>query len=130
MDSQAFSIPRVRPIQIGNYSISYNSPLTIICGPCVIESRQHAIESAAFLVELMSQYPVQFIYKSSYDKANRSSNKRPFPYQFLQMSILLMRPIRLQQCAIVFRFPPFSAVRLILFLLLVMLHKNLDDVLM
>ena len=63
-------IPRVEstPIEIGN-----NLPLTFICGPCQLESRQHALETAEFLRELFRRAGAGFIYKTSFDKANRSS---------------------------------------------------------
>jgi 2-dehydro-3-deoxyphosphooctonate aldolase (KDO 8-P synthase) len=48
--------------------------LTLICGPCVIEGRQKALDAAKFLTELSATLPIQLIYKSSYDKANRSSS--------------------------------------------------------
>jgi DNA gyrase/topoisomerase IV subunit A len=44
-----------------------------MCGPCVIESEQHAMETAEFLKELYASLDLNLIYKSSYDKANRSS---------------------------------------------------------
>ena len=63
-------IPRVEstPIEIGNHL-----PLTFICGPCQLESRQHALETAEFLRELFRRAGAGFIYKTSFDKANRSS---------------------------------------------------------
>ena len=63
-------IPRVEstPIEIGN-----DLPLTFICGPCQLESRQHALETAEFLRELFRRAGAGFIYKTSFDKANRSS---------------------------------------------------------
>jgi len=47
----------------------------LIAGPCAIESRDHAFETAAALKEITAEAGVQFIYKSSYDKANRTSSK-------------------------------------------------------
>jgi 2-dehydro-3-deoxyphosphooctonate aldolase (KDO 8-P synthase) len=49
-------------------------PLFFICGPCVIESRSFALETAAALKEIFANADVPFIYKSSFDKANRSSS--------------------------------------------------------
>ena len=48
-------------------------PLFLIAGPCVVESRQMAFDTAGALKELTSELGIPFIYKSSYDKANRSS---------------------------------------------------------
>jgi 2-dehydro-3-deoxyphosphooctonate aldolase (KDO 8-P synthase) len=63
-------IPRVEssPIEVGN-----DLPLTFICGPCQLESRSHALESAEFLRDVFRRAGAGFIYKSSFDKANRSS---------------------------------------------------------
>ncbi|MFT3729188.1 MAG: 3-deoxy-8-phosphooctulonate synthase [Terricaulis sp.] len=63
-------IPRVEstPIEIGN-----NLPLAFICGPCQLESRSHALETAEFLRDVFKRAGAPFIYKTSFDKANRSS---------------------------------------------------------
>lgn len=53
--------------------IANAAPLFFIAGPCVIESRCHALEVSAALKELFAQAGVPFLYKSSFDKANRSS---------------------------------------------------------
>jgi 2-dehydro-3-deoxyphosphooctonate aldolase (KDO 8-P synthase) len=59
---------RVGDIQIGN-----DLPLVLIAGPCAIESREHALETAAAIGEMTSRLGMPFIYKSSFDKANRTS---------------------------------------------------------
>ena len=63
-------IPRVEstPLEIGN-----SLPLTFICGPCQLESRAHALETAEFLRDVFKRAGAGFIYKTSFDKANRSS---------------------------------------------------------
>jgi 2-dehydro-3-deoxyphosphooctonate aldolase (KDO 8-P synthase) len=48
-------------------------PLTFICGPCQLESRSHALETAEFLKDVFARVGAGFIYKTSFDKANRSS---------------------------------------------------------
>jgi 2-dehydro-3-deoxyphosphooctonate aldolase (KDO 8-P synthase) len=48
-------------------------PLTFICGPCQLESRAHALETAEFLRDVFKRAGAGFIYKTSFDKANRSS---------------------------------------------------------
>jgi len=53
--------------------ISNTAPLCVIAGPCAIESRSHALETAAALKEIFVKADMPFIYKSSFDKANRSS---------------------------------------------------------
>lgn len=53
--------------------VDNQSPLFFIAGPCAIESRSHALEVSAALKEIFSAAGIPFIYKSSFDKANRSS---------------------------------------------------------
>jgi 2-dehydro-3-deoxyphosphooctonate aldolase (KDO 8-P synthase) len=59
--------------QLLDFEIGLDQPLFLIAGPCVIESRQLAIDTAGYLKEITSKLGINFIYKSSYDKANRSS---------------------------------------------------------
>lgn len=61
------------PLKIGKITLDKKSPLTIISGPCVIESESHALETAEALKKIFNRSGVQLVYKSSYDKANRSS---------------------------------------------------------
>ena len=56
-----------------DFEIGLNRPLFLIAGPCVIESEQLAIDTAGYLKEVTAKLGINFIYKSSYDKANRSS---------------------------------------------------------
>lgn len=60
-------------IAIKDFFIGEGEPLVVISGPCVIESESHALKSAAYLKKLFEGRNVNFIFKSSYDKANRSS---------------------------------------------------------
>ena len=62
-----------KTITIGNVVIGGNSPLVLIAGPCVIESEKSAFKHAAALKDVTSRLGMPFIYKSSYDKANRTS---------------------------------------------------------
>jgi 2-dehydro-3-deoxyphosphooctonate aldolase (KDO 8-P synthase) len=62
-----------RQIHVGNVTIGNDRPMALIAGPCAIESRGHAMEMAHALVELTGKLGIGFIYKSSYDKANRTS---------------------------------------------------------
>lgn len=57
------------------FEVGLDRPLFLIAGPCVIESEQLAIDTAGQLKELTSTLGIPFIYKSSFDKANRSSSK-------------------------------------------------------
>lgn len=60
-------------IQIKNFAIGQGQPLTIISGPCVIESESHTLHAAETLKNMFHKHGVNLIFKSSYDKANRSS---------------------------------------------------------
>ena len=62
-------------VKIGKNNVGNHLPLTLISGPCVIESRQHAIDIAGKINEICSLLGINFIYKSSFDKANRTSIK-------------------------------------------------------
>ena len=64
-------------VKIGKNNLGNNLPLTLISGPCVIESRQHAIDVAGKINDICSLLGINFIYKSSFDKANRTSIKSP-----------------------------------------------------
>lgn len=55
------------------FAVANDAPLALIAGPCQIESRQHAHEMAAALVEITGRLGMGLIYKSSFDKANRTS---------------------------------------------------------
>jgi 2-dehydro-3-deoxyphosphooctonate aldolase (KDO 8-P synthase) len=60
-------------INIGNLKVSNKLPFILISGPCQIESRDHAMMTAERLIKITSKLNIPFIYKSSFDKANRSS---------------------------------------------------------
>jgi 2-dehydro-3-deoxyphosphooctonate aldolase (KDO 8-P synthase) len=60
-------------VEIGNFEIGAGRPLAVIAGPCVIESQESALRHASRLKEAADRAGVPYIFKSSYDKANRSS---------------------------------------------------------
>lgn len=62
-------------VKVKNIRIGRGNPLVLIAGPCVIENRKSALEHAGELKKLTSRLGVPLIFKSSYDKANRSSVK-------------------------------------------------------
>ena len=62
-----------REIQIGSVRLGGNSPLALIAGPCVIESEAHAMRMAESIAKIVGDLNVPYIYKASYDKANRTS---------------------------------------------------------
>ncbi len=60
-------------MKLAGFDVGLDQPIFLISGPCVIESREMAMETAAALKEITTKLGVPFIYKSSFDKANRSS---------------------------------------------------------
>ena len=60
-------------IKVGDLEIANDKPLTIIAGPCQMESRQHALDISGALAEIGKTLGIGIIYKTSYDKANRTS---------------------------------------------------------
>jgi 2-dehydro-3-deoxyphosphooctonate aldolase (KDO 8-P synthase) len=65
----------VTPLSLGDITIGGGSPFVLIAGPCVIESEAHALDLAGRLVEIARRTRVPFIFKASYDKANRTSGR-------------------------------------------------------
>lgn len=64
-------------IQIGNVKIANNLPFTLAAGPCQIETLDHALFMASSIKKITDKLNIPFIYKSSYDKANRTSINSP-----------------------------------------------------
>ncbi|ARB91781.1 3-deoxy-8-phosphooctulonate synthase [Legionella longbeachae] len=60
-------------MKLCGFEVGLSKPLFLIAGPCVIESEELALETAGYLKEICSELQIPFIYKSSFDKANRSS---------------------------------------------------------
>lgn len=60
-------------MKLCGFEVGIDKPLFLIAGPCVIESEEMALETAGYLKEICQQLSMPFIYKSSFDKANRSS---------------------------------------------------------
>jgi hypothetical protein len=69
----SISLPSVKEVRIGPVTLGGRRPLALIAGPCVIESEGACLEVAAWLKELTRSLGIPLIFKSSYDKANRSS---------------------------------------------------------
>ena len=63
----------MKTITLQNIKISNENPFTLIAGPCQMESRDHAFDMCGALVELTKKLDIPFIYKTSFDKANRTS---------------------------------------------------------
>ena len=66
-----------KSVTIGKTKTANNRRFTLIAGPCAMESRQHALEMSAALCEMTARLGLDFIYKTSFDKANRTSNSSP-----------------------------------------------------
>jgi 2-dehydro-3-deoxyphosphooctonate aldolase (KDO 8-P synthase) len=62
-------------VNCGNIEISNNNKICIIAGPCQLETEQHAMDMAGQIKEITSKFNMGFIYKTSFDKANRTSLK-------------------------------------------------------
>ena len=60
-------------VPIKDFLIGEGQPLAVMCGPCVIESEAHTLKCAEELKKIFSAFEINFIFKASYDKANRSS---------------------------------------------------------
>ena len=63
----------MKKIELADFEISNNNQFILIAGPCVIESENHSMMMAEKIAEISQKLKVKFIYKSSFDKANRSS---------------------------------------------------------
>lgn len=62
-----------RRVPIQDFYLGEGEPLVVMCGPCVIESEEHCLRSAETLQKIYAKQGIRLIFKSSYDKANRSS---------------------------------------------------------
>ncbi|MEC9347420.1 MAG: 3-deoxy-8-phosphooctulonate synthase [Pseudomonadota bacterium] len=65
--------PAAGRMTVGDISIGNDLPLVLIAGPCQLESRQHALEMSHAIAEIAGRLGIRAIYKTSYDKANRTS---------------------------------------------------------
>ncbi len=63
----------MKTVKIGDIAISNSSPFMLIAGPCVLESRQHAYDMCGKIKEITTKLGIPMVYKSSFDKANRTS---------------------------------------------------------
>ena len=65
----------MKNIKINNFNISNSDSFCLIAGPCVIESKDHTIKMAELIHEICQELKINFIFKASFDKANRTSAK-------------------------------------------------------
>jgi 2-dehydro-3-deoxyphosphooctonate aldolase (KDO 8-P synthase) len=87
--------PAFARVKIAGFEAGLDRPLFLIAGPCVIESRELAFETAGLLKEMTSALGIPFIYKSSFDKANRSSGTS-FRGPGLQEGLKILSDVRAQ----------------------------------
>jgi len=64
----------IRQVKINNFEISNSLPLVLIAGPCQLENREHAIHIAENIKKICDKLKINFVYKTSFDKANRTSH--------------------------------------------------------
>ncbi len=69
-----FEMTEIKTVKVGNIEFANDRPFALLAGPCAIESRQHALEMSAALKELSEGMGIGLVYKSSFDKANRTSS--------------------------------------------------------
>ena len=62
-----------KTVSVGNVTFGNDLPLSVIAGPCQLESRAHALEVASALKEIAARLNIGLVYKTSFDKANRTS---------------------------------------------------------
>jgi 2-dehydro-3-deoxyphosphooctonate aldolase (KDO 8-P synthase) len=82
-----------RVVRVGSVRIGGGLPLALLAGPCAIESEAHALRTAEALVRIAAAAGVPFVYKSSYDKANRSS-ARSYRGPGLPEGLRILRRVR------------------------------------
>jgi 2-dehydro-3-deoxyphosphooctonate aldolase (KDO 8-P synthase) len=80
-------------MKLCGFEAGLNHPLFLIAGPCVIESEQLALDSAGRLKEITARLDIPFIYKSSFDKANRTSSKS-FRGPGLEQGLKILQKVR------------------------------------
>ena len=83
----------MQPIEFAGLTVGGGRPLLLIAGPCVIESEAHAVETARAVRDIAARAGVQFVFKASYDKANRTSG-RSFRGPGLDEGLRVLRRVR------------------------------------
>lgn len=85
-------------MKLCGFEVGLDKPLFLIAGPCVIESEQLALDTAAQLKEITDNLNIPFIYKSSFDKANRSSHSS-FRGKGIEQGLKILEKVK-QQCQV------------------------------
>jgi 2-dehydro-3-deoxyphosphooctonate aldolase (KDO 8-P synthase) len=86
---------KMRQVQAGSIPVGGGMPLVLIAGPCVIEGERETLACAATIKEIASRAGVPFIFKASYDKANRTSLKS-YRGPGLKSGLAILRSVRTQ----------------------------------
>ena len=63
-------------VTVGKVTFANDRPIAVFAGPCQMESRAHALEMASALKEIAGRLGIGLVYKTSFDKANRTSSRR------------------------------------------------------
>ena len=82
-------------MKLCGFDVGIHAPLFLIAGPCVIESEALAIETAGYLKEMCSELSLPFIYKSSFDKANRTSGAS-YRGPGIEKGLMILEKVRTQ----------------------------------
>ncbi len=82
-------------MKLCDFEVGLDRPLFLIAGPCVVESEQMALDTAGELKEITAKLGIPFIYKSSYDKANRSSGES-YRGPGLEVGLKILQKVREQ----------------------------------
>lgn len=82
-------------MKIRDFKVGLDQPFFLIAGPCVIESEQLALDTAGYLKGVTEKLGISFVYKSSFDKANRSSHKS-FRGPGLEKGLAILEKVRQQ----------------------------------
>lgn len=80
-------------MQLCNFEVGIDKPFFLIAGPCVIESEQLAIDTAGYLQEVTQELNINFIYKSSFSKANRTS-KDSFKGLGIELGLSILQKVK------------------------------------
>ena len=78
-------------VNCGNIEISNNNKIFIIAGPCQLETEQHAMDMAGKIKEITSKFKMGFVYKTSFDKANRTSLKEVWVLNNLYLFLIRLK---------------------------------------
>ena len=94
MDQKPNATVTIGPARFGN-----DLPLSLIAGPCALESKAHALEMAAALKEIAARVGVGFVYKTSFDKANRTAGDSFRGPGYWNLDLGLFKTLRLKEWA-------------------------------